>query len=59
MSIGVSRIKDDRALEVPVTTGQKFAGLLEITGGLKEGDKVVANVDAQLKAGAKVTQKIK
>ena len=55
----VFQIKDDRALEVPVTTGQKFAGLLEITGGLKEGDKVVANVDAQLKAGAKVTQKIK
>src|SRR6185503_15908393 len=33
----VFQIKDDRALEVPVTTGQKFAGLLEITAGLKEG----------------------
>ena len=55
----VFQIKEDRALEVPVTTGQKFAGLLEITGGLKEGDKVIAKVDAQLKAGAKVTQKTK
>ena len=55
----VFQIKDDRALEVPVTTGQKFAGLLEITAGLKEGDKVIAKVDAQLKAGAKVTQKTK
>ena len=55
----VFQIKDDRALEVPVTTGQKFAGLLEITGGLKEGDKVIAKVDAQLEAGAKVTQKTK
>ena len=55
----VFQIKDDRALEVPVTTGQKFAGLLEITSGLKEGDKVIAKVDAQLKAGAKVTQKTK
>jgi hypothetical protein len=42
-----------------VTTGQKFAGLLEITSGLKEGDKVIAKADAQLKAGAKVTQKTK
>jgi RND family efflux transporter MFP subunit len=55
----VFQIKEDRALEVPVTTGQKFAGLLEITGGLKEGDKVIAKVDAQLEAGAKVTQKTK
>lgn len=55
----IFQIKDDRAVEVPVTTGQKLAGLLEITSGLKEGDKVIAKVDAQLKAGAKVTQKTK
>ena len=54
----VFQIKDDRALEVPVTTGQKFAGLVEITSGLKEGDKVIANA-AQIQAGAKVTQKTK
>lgn len=55
----IFQIKDDRALEVPVSTGQKLAGLWEITSGLKEGDKVIAKVDAQLKAGAKVTQNTK
>ena len=55
----VFQIKDDRAVEVAVTTGQKLAGLLEIKSGLKEGDKVIAKVDEQIKAGAKVTQKIK
>ena len=55
----IFQIDNDRAVEVPVTTGQKLAGLIEITGGLKEGDKVIAKVDPQLKAGAKVTQKSK
>jgi RND family efflux transporter MFP subunit len=55
----VFQIKDDRTVEVAVTTGQKLAGLLEIKSGLKEGDKVIAKVDEQIKAGAKVTQKIK
>ena len=55
----VFQIKDDRAVEVAVTTGEKLAGLMEIKAGLKEGDKVVAKVDEQLKAGAKVTQKFK
>jgi RND family efflux transporter MFP subunit len=53
----IFQIKDDRAVEVAVTTGQKLAGLIEITSGLKEGDKVIAKVDPQLKAGVKVTQK--
>jgi RND family efflux transporter MFP subunit len=55
----ILQIKDDRAVEVAVTTGQKLAGLIEITSGLKEGDKVIAKVEPQLKAGAKVTQKSK
>ena len=42
-----------------MTTGQKFAGLLEITSGLKEGDKVIGKVDERIKDGAKVTQKTK
>ncbi len=53
----VFQIKDDRAIAVVVTTGQKLAGLLEIKSGLREGDKVIAKVDEQIKAGAKVTQK--
>jgi HlyD family secretion protein len=55
----VFQIKDDRAVAVVVTTGQKLAGLVEIKSGLREGDKVIARVDEQLKAGAKVSQKTK
>jgi RND family efflux transporter MFP subunit len=55
----VYQIRDDRAVEVPVTTGQKLAGLIEITDGLKDGDKVVSKVDDRLAAGVKVSQKTK
>jgi HlyD family secretion protein len=55
----VYQIRDERAVEVPVTTGRKLAGLIEITSGLKDGDKVVSKVDDRLRAGAKVTQKTK
>ena len=55
----VFQIKDDRAVEVPVTTGKKLAGLVEITSGLKEGDKVISKADEQIKAGTKVVIKVK
>jgi len=55
----VYQVRDERAVEVPVTTGRTLAGLLEITSGLKDGDKVVGKVDERLKDGAKVTQKTK
>ena len=55
----VYQISDERAVEVPVITGQKLAGLFEITSGLKEGDKVVGKVDERIKDGVKVTQKTK
>ena len=55
----VYQIKDDRAVEIPVTTGQKLAGLIEIASGLKEGDKVIGKVDDKLRSGSKVTQKTK
>ena len=50
----VFQIKDERAVEVPVTTGKKLGSLVEITSGLKEGDKVISKADDQIKAGAKV-----
>jgi RND family efflux transporter MFP subunit len=50
----VFQIRDERAVEIPVTTGKKLAGLVEVTGGLKEGDKVISKADDQIKAGAKV-----
>ena len=55
----VYQIRDDHAVEVPVATGRKLAGLLEITEGLKDGDKIVSKVDDRLTAGVKVSQKTK
>ena len=51
----VFEIKEDRALEVPVTTGRRLGNAIEITGGLKEGDRVISNADDRLKNGTKVT----
>lgn len=53
----VYQIQEDRAVEVPVTTGRKVGGLIEVTGGLKEGDKVISKADGQITAGAKVALK--
>ena len=55
----VFQIKDDRALEVPVTIGQRLGGLIEIKDGLKEGDKVIAKVDDHVYDGSKVSIKSK
>jgi RND family efflux transporter MFP subunit len=55
----VYQIKEDRAVEIPVTTGQKLAALIEITSGLKEGDKVISKVDDKIRSGSKVAQKAK
>jgi RND family efflux transporter MFP subunit len=51
----VFQIKDDRAVEVPVVTGQTLGNQVEIKQGLKEGDKVVAKVDDRIKPGAKLS----
>ena len=53
----VFQIKDDHAAEVPVGVGRKLGASVEITSGLKEGDKVIARVDERIKPGTKVTQK--
>jgi len=55
----VFQIKDDRALAVPVTTGQRLGSLIEIKDGLKEGDKVIAKVDDHIYDGSKVSIKSK
>jgi RND family efflux transporter MFP subunit len=53
----VFQIRDERAVEVPVVTGQKIGGLLEIKSGLREGDKVIGQVGEQIHTGAKVALK--
>ena len=51
----VFQMKDDRAVEVPVVTGQTLGSQVEIKQGLKEGEKVVAKVDDKIKPGAKLS----
>lgn len=51
----VFQVEDDRAVETPVKTGRKLGSLVEITDGLKAGDKVISKADDRIKAGAKVT----
>ena len=53
----IYQIREDRAVEVPVSTGQKLGGLVEIKNGLKEGDKIIAKVDDRIESGAKVSVK--
>ena len=53
----IYQIREDRAVEVPVSTGQKLGGLLEIKNGVKEGDKIIAKVDDRIESGAKVSVK--
>jgi RND family efflux transporter MFP subunit len=50
----VFQIKDGRAVEIAVTVGQRFGTAVEITQGLKEGDKVIGKVDDKLEPGSKV-----
>lgn len=53
----VFQIKDNRAVEIPVTVGRKLGSLVEIKEGLKDGDKIISKADPRIKSGAKVTQK--
>jgi RND family efflux transporter MFP subunit len=55
----VFQIKENRAVEIPVTIGKKVGTLVEVTGGLNEGDKVISKIDDRIKAGASVTVKSK
>ena len=46
--------KDDKAIEVAVTTGKEFPPLIEVTSGLSAGQKVVAKVDDTIINGSKL-----
>ena len=51
----VFQVKDNLTVEVPVVAGQSLGNLVEIKQGLKEGEKVVAKVDARIKPGGKLS----
>jgi RND family efflux transporter MFP subunit len=47
-------VKDDKSVEVPVTTGRQFNAYIEITSGISGGEKVIDKVSDQIKNGTKV-----
>jgi hypothetical protein len=47
-------VKEDRAQERPVTTGEMVGGVVEITQGLTSGEQVILSPPEDLKSGAKV-----
>ena len=50
----VFKVKDNKAYEVPVTTGKTFSDYVEITKGLQEGDQVIEIVGNKIKGGTEV-----
>jgi len=50
-------LEGSRVKEVPVSVGPAMGELVDITKGLKEGDRVVLNPPASLKSGARVKLK--
>jgi len=47
-------VREEKTVEVPVTTGRKFNAYVEITSGISDGDKVIDKVTDQIKNGIKV-----
>src|SRR5664280_2182799 len=47
-------VREEKAVEVPVTTGRKFNAYVEITSGISDGDKVIEKITDQIKNGIKV-----
>jgi RND family efflux transporter MFP subunit len=47
-------VREEKTVEVPVTTGRKFNAYVEITSGITDGDKVIDKVTDQIKNGIKV-----
>jgi RND family efflux transporter MFP subunit len=47
-------VKNNEAVQVPVTTGQQFDSFIEIKSGLKNGDQIIDNITDKIKDGTKV-----
>ncbi|MBI5730886.1 MAG: efflux RND transporter periplasmic adaptor subunit [Ignavibacteriales bacterium] len=48
------KVRDDKVVQVAVTTGKDFGLYIEITNGLENGDEVIDNVTDEIKDGVKV-----
>jgi RND family efflux transporter MFP subunit len=47
-------VKDNMAVEVPLTTGQQFGDMVEVLSGVKAGDRVVLRPLDKIRDGAKI-----
>ena len=53
----VYRVKDDKTVEqAPVSTGVRREGLVEISQGLKAGERIVVDGTGKLRPGARITE---
>ncbi|MEX1276512.1 MAG: efflux RND transporter periplasmic adaptor subunit [Bacteroidota bacterium] len=50
-------VRENKAVEVSVTTGKDMGGLVEITNGLAAGDRVIGKLDDTIRDGIKVKVK--
>ncbi|MCX6171198.1 MAG: efflux RND transporter periplasmic adaptor subunit [Ignavibacteriales bacterium] len=53
----VYMVRDETAIEVPVTTGRELGSYIEIKSGLMNGDKIIETIDEKIKDGVKVKLK--
>jgi multidrug efflux pump subunit AcrA (membrane-fusion protein) len=47
-------IQENRSVETPITTGEPFGEMVEVLGGVKAGDRVVANPPKRLRDGSRI-----
>ena len=50
----VFTVKNNRAVELPVQTGARFGGFIEVTDGLRAGESVIRNVTPDITGGKRV-----
>jgi RND family efflux transporter MFP subunit len=47
-------VREDKTIEIPIQTGKVLGDFVEIKSGLSTGDKVIENVNEEIKDGVKV-----
>ena len=47
-------VQGDKAVETPITTGEQLGEMIEVLGGAKAGDRVVAKPPKRLKNGSRI-----
>ncbi|MFA7420030.1 MAG: efflux RND transporter periplasmic adaptor subunit [Melioribacteraceae bacterium] len=53
----VFKVVDEKAVQVPVTTGKELGAFIEITSGLENGSQIIDNVTDEVKNGVKTKTK--